>query len=225
MERGMLNATSAGNGGGRAFRPGRRWLFALAAVVVVVVAGGLVLVLSPGRQTKYPAQDLSYGSLPSWLPKSAREPAADKPQMEVATAAKPILSEEQGYTVHAELPGGTADVTAVGPSVPGYVTRYAESGVWPAGKQVPSTFSVTFADVKGTIPVSAGAFQVEDAQYHHFGASLSMTNKSSVPAVVRTGQTVTVVVHTETTEGQGAIAWNPVGNKTLIAWIYQLELD
>jgi len=44
--------------------------------------------------------------------------------------------------------------------------------------------------------------------------------------VVRTGQTVTLLVHTKATEGQGAIAWLPIaGKKTLIAWIYQLELD
>jgi hypothetical protein len=144
----------------------------------------------------------------------------------VATAQKPVLGEEQGYTVRAELPTGTVDVTAVGPSVPSYVTKYAETGVWPAGRLVPSTFSVTFADVKGTIPISAGAFQVEDAQYRFIRASLSMKDRRAVPTVVRTGQTLTLLVHTKTLEGQGAVAWLPLaGRKTLVAWIYQVELD
>jgi hypothetical protein len=196
-------------------------------VAALALAGGLVLVLSPGSTSRYPAQDRTFGSLPSWLPKSAREPAADKPKLEVATAAKPILSEEQGYTVHAVLPGGSVDVTAAGPSYPSYVSTYVEKGVWPASKAVPSTFYVTLSDVRGTVPISARDFSVEDAQYKFFGARLSMEGKGAVPSQLSSGQTLTVEVHTRTTEGQGAIAWSPLAgkNRALVAWIYQLELD
>lgn len=219
-----IQANPSENRGSRAFRPGSRWAFVAAAILALVAAGALVMALKPGAATPhYPAQDLTYGSLPKWLPKQAVEPVA--PKLEVATAASPILGEEQGFTVHAELPTGSADVTAVGPQVPSYVANYAQSGLWPSSKLVPSTFYVTFADVSGSIPIAARAFNVLTDGEQLVPASISVKGGGKVPAVVRAGQHIELLVKTKTLEGQGGFRWAPEGSKILVGWIYQLELD
>jgi hypothetical protein len=224
---GTADATPSGNHGRRAFRPGARWAFLAAAVAALVVAGGLVWALSANGSSRSPAQARSFGSLPSWLPKAVRDRKVQNtaPQTEVATPARPVLQEEQGYTVLAELPSGSVNITAVGPEFPSYVTQYAQRGLWPAGRQVRSTFDVTLAGVKGTVPLSAGAFSVFNIEHQLVGATLAAEGGGPVPSEVKAGQTVTVVVHTQTLEGEGALQWAPVGKKDLVGWIYQLELD
>ncbi len=225
MGSGTFPATPSERDGRRAFRPGARAAFAAAVVTAVALAGALVLILGSGGKSGYPAQDLKYGSLPSWLPKSARTPVSTKPQFEVATLAKPVLEEEQGYTVHAELPTGSVDITAVGPEFPAYVTRYAQENLWPDGKLVPSTFYVTFADVKGTIPIAPRDFSVLTDTGDILRARLHARGAGTVPASVHSGQTLTIEVRSRAVEGQGSIRWAPRGPKVLVGWLYQLELD
>ncbi len=225
MATGSFQATPSDDRGRRAFRPGARWAFVAAVVAALAVAAVLVLALKPGSAGKVSAQHRGLSSLPSWLPKSARDPAADKPAFEVATPAKPILDEEQGYTVVAKLPGGSAEVTANGPLVPSYVSQYAQSGTWPAGKLAPATFYVTFADVKGTIPVSAKAFSVATDGGETLSGKLHVKGGGALPAAIHAGQTITLELKSRALEGQGAITWTPTGGKALVAWIYQLELD
>ena len=116
-------------------------------------------------------------------------------------------------------------MTAVGPGFPGYVTNYASRGLWPTAKPVPSTFYVTIAAVKGTIPLTAAAFSVENQAYQQEQATVSLKGGGKAPLFVRSGQQVTLAVHSTTLEGQGALAWTPIGQKPLVAWIYQVELD
>jgi hypothetical protein len=220
MSSGTFRATPSDDHGGQVPGPGRRWAFVAAAVAALAAAAVVVFLIAGGSGGK--SVENTYGHLPKWLPKIST-PAA--PQLEVATVSKPILSEEQGYTVHAELPTGSVNITAAGPGFPAYVTNYAARGLWPASKPVPSVFYVTLADVKGTIPLAAGGFSVENQAYQQVGATVSLKGGGKAPASVHTGQTVTLAVHSTTLEGQGAIAWSPLGKKALIAWIYQVELD
>jgi hypothetical protein len=218
MSSGTVNATPSDDRGGRAFGLGRRRAFVAAGVLALALAALLVVLLAGGGKSV----DAHYGRIPSWLPK-IKTPAASR--YEVASPQKPILGEEQGYTVQAEMPTGSADITAVGPTFPAYISNYAAEGKWPAGQLVASTFYVTFADVRGTIPLPAKSFQVEDAAYQHIGASFKLKGGGAAPSAIHAGQTVTLEVKTKTLEGQGAIAWSPLGKNALIAWIYQLELD
>lgn len=223
-----IQMQSSGGERGRAFKPGPGVVL-LAAVLALVAVAAVVLVLSSGGSAapRVSAQDSTFGSLPSWLPKSARTAARDAaPKLEVATASHPILSEEQGYTVHAQLPSGSVEITAAGPGFPHFVSNAINRGDWPDAKPVPSTFYVTLTHVSGTIPLAASAFSVENANYQHRGVTLSLSGGGAVPTSVRAGQTLTLEVHTKTIEGQGAIAWSPLtGGRTLVAWIYQVELD
>jgi hypothetical protein len=199
----------------------RRWAFLAAAVAALAASAVVVLLVTGGGKSNN--INNTFGKLPAWLPK-VTTPA--QPEYEQASAGHPILSEEQGYTVHATVATGSVDITAVGPSYPAYVTAYASRGQWAASREVPSTFYVTLADVKGTIPIAAGAFTVEDQAYQTIGATLSVKGGGAVPASVHAGQSLTLVVHTKTLEGQGALAWSPLaGEKALVAWIYQVELD
>jgi hypothetical protein len=217
---GGTNTTPSRNRGGRAFKPGPRWAFGGAAVLALVVAGALVLVLSGGSSNP----NTRYGPLPTWLPKSVA--TAHAPTMEVATPAKPILSEEQGYTVHAELPTGSAEVTANGPLFPAYVTKYAQSGSWPNGKLVPSTFYVTFANVKGTIPIAVKDFDVLNGNGERsLAKSVTVKGGGKLPSALHKGQTVTLLVKANALEGQGTVRWAPQAPKILVAWLWQLELD
>jgi hypothetical protein len=219
MDGGVADTTPSGDRGGWASWPGHRWAFVAAAVAALAASVVVVLLVTGGGKSP---SDTTFGRLPTWLPKIT---TPTKPQYEQASAKHPILSEEQGYTVHATLPTGSAYVTAVGPGFPTYVTNYASKGLWPASKPVPSTFYVTIAKVTGTIPLPVGAFSVENQAFQRVGATLGLKGGGKLPASVRAGQTVTLEVHTKTLEGQGAIAWSPLGKKTLVAWIYQLELD
>jgi hypothetical protein len=180
------------------------------------------LVVLLGGGTKPTKANAGYGQLPKWLPKTT---APAKPQYEQATPQHPVLAEEQGYTVHATLPSGSVDITAAGPGFPSYVTNDAQRGAWPSGKPVPSLFYVTLSNVRGTIPISRAAFSVENSAFQHVGATASVKGGGTLPASVKTGQTVTFLVRTRTLEGQGAIAWTPVGSRALVAWIYRAELD
>jgi len=222
----IIQANPSDDRGGRAFKPGPRRALLGGVLGALLLATVLVLALKPGGAAhRLSGQDLTYGSLPSWLPTSARNTAATKPKLEVANAARPVLDEEQGFTVQARLPTGSADVTAVGPEFPAYVSNYAQEGLWPAGKAVPSTFYVTFTAVKGTIPIAARAFDVLNNDGQIVPAKLTVKGGGRVPSVLHGGQSITLNVATETLEGQGSIRWAPEGPKVLIGWIYQLELD
>jgi hypothetical protein len=127
--------------------------------------------------------------------------------------------------VNAKLPGGSAQVTANGPLLPGYVSNYVQSGKWPTSKLVPCSFYVTFASVKGTIRLSPSDFNVLDASGNIVPTIASVKGGGKVPAVLHSGQTVTLDVRGKAVEGQGSIRWAPGGKKVLVGWIYQLELD
>jgi hypothetical protein len=219
-----VQARPSENRGSRAFRPGSHWPFVAVVIAILVVAGGLVIALKPdGAASHAPARNLTYGSLPKWLPKTPVNPSA--PKLEVASTGAPILGEQQGFTVHARLAGGSADVTAVGPQVPAYVSNDDQSGLWPSGKLVPSTFYVTFSDIKGAIPISARAFSVLTDSGQIVPATVSVYGGGKVPAHLRAGQRMELAVKSKTLEGQGSIRWAPDGPKVLVGWIFQLELD
>jgi hypothetical protein len=188
----------------------------------LVVAGVIVLALKPsGGSTIVAGHLVTPGKLPAWLPKITNTAT----KLELATPAKPILEEEQGYTVHAELPQGSADVTAVGPEFPTYVTNDVQNNRWPAGQLVPSTFFVTFAAVRGTVPISAADFSVLTDTGQVVRAKLKMKGGKPVPRSIHTGQQLTIEVITRTIEGQGSIRWAPQSPHVLVGWLYQLELD
>jgi hypothetical protein len=221
MSSGSLRVATSETGRGRAFRPGPRSAFAGAAVVAIVIAAIVVIALGSGGKSSAQAAAHRYGHLPSWLPKISN----GAQQLEVARPASPVLREEQGYTVRAELPGGATNITAAGPEVPSWVASDVQTGTWPDGKPVPGKFIVTVIDAKGTVPVVASAFTILTDAGVIVHPKVTLVGGGPLPAALHPGQHVNVVVSGAVTEGSGSIRWAPLGRKVLVGWIYQLELD
>lgn len=223
MGTGTFGAATRETGGGRAFGPGPSTRFTAAAVVALAVAAALVVILAPSG--RHPARStgrvVSYGWMPAWLPKVA----AAAPKLEVARPATPVLREQQGYTVHAELPGGSADVTAVGPQIPRWVAGAVQSGKRADGEPVQGTFMVTLAAVRGRIPVAARAFSILTDSGEIVHPRVTVRGAARLPAALHSGQHLTLMVRAGVSDGSGSIRWAPLGTRVLVGWIYQLELD
>ena len=221
MSSGSLTAATPETGGGRAFRPGPRMAIAVAAVAAVVAAAVLIIALSSGAKQAGRVHVTRYGHLPSWLPNISNSTS----KLEVARPASPVLREQQGYTVHAVLPHGAANVTAVGPQVPSAVASAAQTGKWPDGKPVPGKFVVTVIDSTGTVRVSAGAFTILTDAGQIVHPKVAVQGGARLPLTLHPGQHINLAVQGGVAEGSGSIRWAPLGQKVLVGWIYQVELD
>jgi len=206
--------------GGWAKRPGPRWLLAGAVVLVAIVATVVVLLTTGGSHPS--TASLKYGKIPSWLP----SPAPPSNQVVTATPAHPALAAVEGNTVNAQLgAGATAYVTAVGPSIPAWVSSAVQGGSWNDSSTAPSTFTFTFASPRGTIPLKASDFSILTGQGQIVHPAVTGPNGSRLPARVTPGRPLTLTLKVGLGEGDGALRWAPNGSKVLAAWFYQLELD
>ncbi|MDE3134185.1 MAG: hypothetical protein KGL15_08980, partial [Acidobacteriota bacterium] len=186
---------------------------AAAALVIALTSGGARAPQARGGATRY-------GRLPSWLPK-----LSNTTRLEQARASRPVLSEEQGYTIRAELPTGSADVTAVGPQMPSKVAQAVQSGSWPHDRLAPGTFLVTLAHVRGSVPLSAGAFSILTDLGVIEHPKVTVKGGGALPPALHSGQHLALAVTAQVSEGAGSVRWAPLGPKVLVGWIYQLELD
>jgi hypothetical protein len=224
MSSGSLRAATPESGGGRAFGPGPRTALAVALIATIAIAATLVIALNSSGGHRVPLQAASvhrYGHLPSWLPKISN--GASK--LEVARPASPILEEEQGYTVRAELPSGATNVTASGPEIPNWVASAEQTGKLSDDDSVPGTFVVTLIGTHGTVPISAGAFTILTDAGRIVHPKVTLAGGGRLPAALHAGQHVNLNVRGGVDEGSGSIRWAPLGRKVLVGWIYQVELD
>ncbi len=172
------------------------------------------------------ADDLTYGSLPSWLP----TPTVGVGRVLTAGADHPVLAIE-GDSVQVLVAGGAVVVTAVGPAVRG-------SGRVPVPATTRCTFTVTLTGAIGAIGASgalgAGALG---------GGSWTVVDERGrvqVPRVVRAtggrpgpgrrgtlgaGSTARVDLVAELPAGSGALAWAPAGGPVLATWDFDVEID
>jgi hypothetical protein len=183
----------------------------LRAVAAVVPAGAALLLLAA------PAGAASgggtYGSLPAWLPKASVQVG----RVVTASSRHPSLAIE-GDTVRAVLAHGHSLVTAVGPAVP-------EEGQVPVPATTPCTFTVTFADTAGSVPLETSAFTItdEEGRVHH--PVVSVTSGAGLPARVRTGRIVSLTMSTVLPTGAGTLHWAPAGGRALVSWDFDVEID
>jgi len=141
------------------------------------------------------ASNGGYGKPPSWLPK-ANVPVG---RVVTATAAHPWLAIE-GDSVRVVVPGGSALVTTVGPSVP-------EEGSFPVPATSPCTFTVTFARVAGSIPLVPRAFSITDEQGHVHRPLVTVLGGGTPPRRLVSGRRVTLSVSGVLPTGNGALDW------------------
>ena len=197
-------------GSGRLPNPRRvRGAIAIVAAVAVAALVAASLLLTGGGAKP----SAKYGKLPSWLPKTA----APTDHLVTATAAHPRLAVE-GDTVRVDLAHGQADVTIVGPQVP-------EEGKFPVPATSPCTFIVTLTRVSGDVWLRATDFTILGENSHLYRPRVSAVHGGSMPRMVRSGQTVMLVLKAVLPTGGGQVRWAPQPGRPVSSWDFDVEID
>jgi hypothetical protein len=216
----MTAPQSGSRASGPGSRPGSGWTILL---VVLIVAAGAVAAYSfwPSSAPSRPAASRpgpgsgsgKYGGLPSWLPKSTVKVG----RVVSASAAHPKLA-IQGDTVAVTLADGHVLATAVGPVVP-------EEGEFPVPATSPCSFTVTFTQAAGVVPVSPGTFTIldEQGQLHH--PKVIARGGGKAPATVGQGKTTNIVIKAVLPTGSGELRWSPGPGKPVVSWDFDIEID
>jgi hypothetical protein len=199
---------------GRAFGPGPRRAPA-AALAALALAAALALTLSGSPSKANPAA-LRYGSIPSWIPK----PKVAVQRLVHASPAHPWLAIE-GDSVAVGLPSGHALVTAVGPRVPpGVVARV------PLATAAMCTFTVTFAHLRGSLPLDPRAFTVLDELGQVVRMHVSALGGGPLPkAATGRSRPVSIAVRAMLPVGAGTLRWAPLGRHAVVSWEFDVEVD
>jgi hypothetical protein len=223
MSSGTYEHAGDRGGGGRAFRPGPRWTIPAASVAALALGLVLAITIGSGASTAGTPHPIvaTYGHVPSWIP----DQNAPANPVFTATPQDPALTAIEGESVHAILPNGMAMVTAVGPAVPSWVSAAVQDGRWRDGQPAPVTFYMTFAHAQGTIHFDPRSFEVITASNSIVHPTVTVRGGGKLPATIGPGRPVTLVMKASLEEGQGAIAWAPLGKKVLAGWEFTLELD
>jgi len=159
------------------------------------------------------AGDLTYGSLPSWLP----TPTVAVGQVLTASAAHPALGIE-GDTIRIAVPGGQVVVTAVGPAV-------RASGRVPVPSSTRCTFTVTLTGVSGVVAVGADRWTVIDERGRVQVPRVIRAAGTPWAATVTTGRTVRYDLIADLPAGSGALAWAPSPGQVIATWNFAVEID
>jgi hypothetical protein len=190
--------------------PGSGRVRLLVALGISVAAVAVAVVLMTQRGGGAPA---TYGQLPSWLPKAKVATG----RVVRASAAHPQLA-IQGDSVSVQLAHGSVLARAVGPVVP-------EDGEFPVPKTSPCRFTFTFTAAAGAVPLGAGAFTIIDELGHIHRPHVAAPPGGPVPAQVRPGETVTLIVNDVLPTGGGQLRWTPQGGKAIASWDFDVEID
>jgi hypothetical protein len=144
-----------------------------------------------------------------------------------AAPKHPQLRAMQGYPVDATLTSGASvKYSVVGPTVPGWVSQEAGTGAWKAGETAPSTFALTFKNVKGgAIPLSAADFSVITYQGRVLHPRVNTAAGGPLPRSLGPGQSMTLKLKTALPEGDGEVRWAPAGKRILVSYVWTLEFD
>jgi hypothetical protein len=225
MSIGAYPTASSGSKGGGAFgsRPRRRVLIAGAAVVVAAIAVTVGLVTS-GSGSPRATVNSRYGGYPSYLAGHTKLPPVNT--ILKASLSRPQLQAIEGTTIEVQLPGGgEADITAVGPALPAWVSAAAQAGTLSDANPVPTTFTLTLIAHRGTVPLRAAAFSILTAGGQLLRPAITGPGGTPAPATLRAGQHLNLTLKADLAEGDGSLRWAPAGARVVSAWLYQLELD
>lgn len=155
-----------------------------------------------------------YGSVPAAL-RNKQAPPAD--QTLTATTSRPATA-IQGNGVVLRLPHGTALATAVGPDIPQRIQGSA-------ALHTPATWDLTFTDVHGTIPISPKLFTVTDEQGLILAPRVTVVGGGPLPRTAPTGRSLTLVLKTTVSIGDGKLRYAPTGGAWLAQWDFDVETD
>ncbi|MEU5431860.1 hypothetical protein AB0G73_00615 [Streptomyces sp. NPDC020719] len=119
-----------------------------------------------------------------------------------------------GYSVNAQLPGGSAVVTAGGPTEEPIATH---GGV---PDHATGTITVTVREATGSLTLHAGDFTARDEN----GTAVDLSARGPETITARPGQPVTLTLVGTYKAGAAALTWRHDG-KTVAVWDFNIELD
>jgi len=202
-------------GGSRAFRLGSRRQRLLTACLIFVVVAGIAAywASSLASHPAAPAVDNKYGGLPSWLPK----PKVPVGRVLQASSARPQLGIE-GDTIVVRVGSAEVTATAVGPQVP-------EEGQFPVPATTLCTFDVTLANASGVIALRQQDFTAVDELGQLHALRVTLQGGGPMPANIRRGQTLTLVMSAVLPTGNGTLRWSPGSPNPVASWDFAVEID
>jgi hypothetical protein len=163
------------------------------------------------RGTRHSGQ--RYGKIPSWLPNAA----APRQRALHSSLSHPVLT-IQGEDLSISLPGARLLVTAVGPAVP-------EIGNTPVPASSPVTFTVTFTHVSAPVSLRRSEWVLVDENHQIHHPRVTAINGGPPPTQLRTGQTVSIKLHSVLPTGDGGLEWRPGGERVVAGWDFNVEID
>ena len=188
-------------------------LLTAAAAVSLAAIGLTGCAAQAGDPQAAGASDASYGSLPSYLPKSSLTPDS----VLTGTESRPALTVE-GDAVDVRLgSGGKVRATVTGPVVPG-------EGLPFQPEATTATFMVTFEAADTSIPLALTQFHAVD----HLGAVYALASipgEPGPPATVEPGQTVSFELRAMMVTGEGILQWAPDERHPVATWDFVVEND
>lgn len=154
-----------------------------------------------------------YGGLPSWLPKS-KTPVG---RMVQASAAHPRLGIE-GDTIIVHVGRAQVTMTVVGPQVP-------EEGKFPVPTTSPCAFDVTLTRASAPVALRGADFTVLDELGHLHFLRITARGGGSMPATIRPGQSLTLIMRAVLPTGNGTLRWSPQSPRPVASWDFDVEID
>jgi hypothetical protein len=203
--------------GGRAHKPGPRKVYLGAALIAIGIAVVAVLAISSTGGSSHSSASVLHHKIVL--------PALPKQTVLAATAQKPQLSSMEGTPVDAQLASGSSQLFVAGPSVPSWVATQASEGKLVTGSTVPSTFTVSFSQTRGTVPLSADQFTIIDYKGTIVHPKVTTASGGALPANLPAGTTVSLKLTAPVTEGDGAIRWAPDAKHIVVSYFWTLEFD
>ena len=110
-------------------------------------------------------------------------------------------------------------------SRPLWARQVPETGKVPVPSTSPCTFVVTFARASGVVPISAGAFSVEDELGQVVHPKVSALGGGPLPREAPPGKSVTISISGALPIGAGQLRWAPEGGTSIVSWDFDVEID
>ena len=183
-------------------------------LAVVAIFAALFAALGYGISGLVAPRHVNLADPESWLPKQQLDHPVDRTL--VGTVADPALTVE-GDLVEVKTPTFSVLADVTGPLVPGEGFTYQTSFTT-------CTWTVSFTDVVGRVPIAIADFDTID----HTGAVFQPTlvpGQPAPPAFVTTGGHLSFQIRAVMPVGEGLMRWAPDGNNIVAKWDYQVEND
>ena len=155
-----------------------------------------------------------YGSLPAYL----RNKQAPPPNQTLSATPAHPADAIQGVSVVLHLPHGSALATVVGPDVPDRIQGSAKL-------HTPAAWDLSFADVRGTVPLSPSLFTITDEQGMLLLPHVSVIGGGPLPKAVPSGRPFTLRLTTVVSVGDGKLRYSPERGPWLAEWDFDVETD